>query len=52
MKSSSKHPLSGVIHVDEFVVGGPEEGKKGDLWGGGCVGDGGAGCFATENTAD
>jgi hypothetical protein len=29
MKSSSKHPLSGVIHVDEFVVGGPEEGKKG-----------------------
>lgn len=29
MKSSLKHPLSGIIHVDEFVIGGPEEGKKG-----------------------
>ena len=29
MKSSLKSPLDGVVHVDEFVVGGPEEGKKG-----------------------
>lgn len=29
MKSSLKSPLTGVVHVDEFVVGGPEEGKKG-----------------------
>jgi hypothetical protein len=29
MKSSLKSPLTGVIHVDEFVVGGPEVGKKG-----------------------
>ncbi len=29
MKSSLKSPLTGVIHVDEFVIGGPEEGKKG-----------------------
>ena len=29
MKSSLKSPLAGVVHVDEFVVGGPEEGKKG-----------------------
>jgi hypothetical protein len=29
MKSSLKSPLNGVIHVDEFVVGGPEVGKKG-----------------------
>jgi transposase-like protein len=29
MKSSLKSPLTGVIHADEFVVGGPEEGKKG-----------------------
>lgn len=29
MKSSLKSPLTGIIHVDEFVVGGPEVGKKG-----------------------
>jgi hypothetical protein len=29
MKSSLKSPLTGLIHVDEFVIGGPEEGKKG-----------------------
>lgn len=29
MKSSLKSPLSGIVHADEFVVGGPEEGKKG-----------------------
>jgi len=29
MSSSLNHPLNGVVHVDEFVIGGPEEGKKG-----------------------
>jgi hypothetical protein len=29
MKSSLKSPLTGLVHVDEFVIGGPEEGKKG-----------------------
>ena len=29
MKSSLKSPLTGVVHVDEFVIGDPEEGKKG-----------------------
>ena len=29
MKSSLKSPLTGIVHVDEFVVGGPEVGKKG-----------------------
>ncbi len=29
MKSSLKNPLTGVIHVDEFVIGGPEKGKRG-----------------------
>ncbi len=29
MKSSLKSPLKGLVHVDEFVIGGPEEGKKG-----------------------
>lgn len=29
MKSSLSSPLTGVVHVDEFVIGGPEEGKKG-----------------------
>jgi hypothetical protein len=29
MKSSLNSPLTGVVHVDEFVIGGPEEGKKG-----------------------
>jgi predicted RNA-binding Zn-ribbon protein involved in translation (DUF1610 family)/transposase-like protein len=29
MESSKGHPLEGLVHVDEFVVGGAEEGKKG-----------------------
>ena len=29
MSSSLKSPLKGILHVDEFVIGGPEEGKKG-----------------------
>jgi hypothetical protein len=29
MKSSLKSPLTGMVHVDEFVIGGPEEGEKG-----------------------
>jgi transposase-like protein/predicted RNA-binding Zn-ribbon protein involved in translation (DUF1610 family) len=29
MESSKKYPLSKLVHVDEFVVGGMEEGKKG-----------------------
>ncbi len=29
MKSSLKSPLTGIVHADEFVIGGPEEGKKG-----------------------
>jgi hypothetical protein len=29
MKSSLKSPLTGLVHADEFVIGGPEEGKKG-----------------------
>lgn len=29
MGSSLKSPLKGLIHVDEFVIGGSEEGKKG-----------------------
>lgn len=29
MRSSLKSPLTGMVHVDEFVIGGPEEGKKG-----------------------
>lgn len=29
MESSKKYPLSELVHVDEFVVGGIEEGKKG-----------------------
>jgi hypothetical protein len=29
MKSSLNHVLTGVIHVDEFMIGGPEENKKG-----------------------
>jgi hypothetical protein len=29
MQSSLNHPLTGTIHVDEFMVGGPEEYKKG-----------------------
>ncbi|KFF29416.1 transposase [Chryseobacterium piperi] len=29
MESSKKYPMSDLVHVDEFVVGGMEEGKKG-----------------------
>ena len=29
MKSSMQHPLTGLVHVDEFWVGGPEEQKRG-----------------------
>jgi transposase-like protein len=29
MKSSQKHPLKELVHVDEFVVGGKEDGKQG-----------------------
>jgi hypothetical protein len=28
MESSLNHPLTGTIHIDEFIVGGPEENKK------------------------
>lgn len=29
MASSLKYPLTGIVHVDEFMVGGPEEQKRG-----------------------
>lgn len=29
MKSSLQSPLKGIVHADEFVIGGPEKGKKG-----------------------
>jgi len=29
MKSNNNDPLKGLIHVDEFSIGGPEEGKQG-----------------------
>lgn len=29
MASSLKQPLTGIVHVDEFMVGGPEEQKRG-----------------------
>jgi len=29
MKSSDKYPMQGTVHVDEFVVGGIEESRKG-----------------------
>ncbi len=29
MKSSSNHPIEGEVHIDEFVIGGKEEGKVG-----------------------
>ena len=29
MKSSGNHPMDGNVHIDEFVVGGREEGKVG-----------------------
>ena len=28
MESSLNHPLKGTIHIDEFMVGSPEENKK------------------------
>ena len=29
MESSGKHPLTGKVHIDEYVTGGPEPGKPG-----------------------
>ena len=29
IKSSLKRPLTGLVHVDEFIIGGPEKGKRG-----------------------
>ena len=29
MKSSEKHPMDGIVHIDEFVVGGKEKEKQG-----------------------
>jgi len=29
MKSSENYPMNGIIHIDEFVVGGREKGKVG-----------------------
>ena len=29
MQSSGKHPLTGEVHIDEYVTGGPEPGKPG-----------------------
>jgi len=29
MRSSLQYPLTGLIHVDEFFIGGEEEGKRG-----------------------
>lgn len=29
MASSLKYPLNGTVHVDEFMIGGPEDGKRG-----------------------
>jgi len=29
MQSSKLHPISGIVHVDEFYIGGEEEGKRG-----------------------
>lgn len=29
MKSSENYPLNGEVHVDEFVIGGPEQAKRG-----------------------
>jgi len=29
MKSSGNHPIKGKVHIDEFVIGGKEEGKVG-----------------------
>ena len=29
MKSSENHPMDGIVHIDEFVIGGKEKGKVG-----------------------
>lgn len=29
MQSSKQHPINGIVHVDEFYIGGAEEGKRG-----------------------
>jgi hypothetical protein len=29
MQSSKQHPINGTVHVDEFYIGGEEEGKRG-----------------------
>lgn len=29
MKSSENHPIDGIVHIDEFVIGGKEQGKVG-----------------------
>lgn len=29
MKSSENHPMEGIVHIDEFVIGGKEKGKVG-----------------------
>jgi len=29
MQSSKQHPISGIVHVDEFYIGGEEEGNRG-----------------------
>ncbi len=29
MKSTENHPIDGNVHIDEFVIGGKEEGKVG-----------------------
>jgi len=29
MQSSKLHPINGIVHVDEFYIGGEEEGKRG-----------------------
>jgi transposase-like protein len=34
MKSSGHHPIEGDVHIDEFVIGGKEEGKIGRSYGG------------------
>ena len=29
MRSSKLHPINGIVHIDEFYIGGEEEGKQG-----------------------
>ena len=29
MKSSENYPIEGIVHIDEFVIGGKEKGKVG-----------------------